>query len=276
MRVEEYPVEAALATGTGEQATAAQDGHRSEGPPDPVPQALLQEARLLQGFGIGKPLLGQMMAAAARHGTSIEQELLASGEICETVYYEALAERLDLPFAERIDPARVHDVTGLDTQLLRPEILRCHHPVRPPRTFIVPSLATSAALDARMRAMPDLKASLGITTPTALRRAVWQAGASRRLRDTIGRLFEHDRDSSARIVLAGPQGFVIGLILAVLLACLATSPGELQLTLHLALSLFYLSHLLLRLSALPALRRARARRPRLRWPCAMIACRSTR
>ncbi|SIQ61768.1 Glycosyltransferase, catalytic subunit of cellulose synthase and poly-beta-1,6-N-acetylglucosamine synthase [Rhizobium sp. RU20A] len=253
MQGEDYPVEAFLATGP--EDGLIQGKHRTD-PEDPVfsiPPTLAGELRILMSFGIGKPLLGRMAALAARNGTSIEQELLASGAISETVYYEVLAERLDLPFAAEIDPATVHDAAWLDTQLVRPEILRCHHPVRPPRTWIVPTLARSAELAARMERLPELRASLGITTPTAIRRAVWKAGAARRLRETVGRLFERDRDISARIVLAGPQAFLIGFLAANLLICLALAPGEAQTILHLLLSVFYLSHLLLRLSALTSM-----------------------
>ncbi|WP_377294983.1 glycosyltransferase family 2 protein [Rhizobium sp. SG2393] len=210
---------------------------------------------MLLTFGIGKPLLGRMLALAVRNGTSVEQELLASGAICANVYYEALAEQLDLPFAAEIDACSVHDAPWIDTQLVRPEILRCHHPVRPPRTLIVPTLEKARELAARMQHLPGLRASLGITTPAALRRAVWQAGAERRLRETTGRLFDRDRDSSARIVLAGPQGFALGILVSALILCLALVPGDLQIILHLVLSVFYLSHLLLRFSALPGWRR---------------------
>jgi len=90
---------------------------------------------------VGEITIAQAMVLAAEHGTTVEEELVASGNIDETTYYEALAEKLGLDFLPEIDPSRVQDLAGLDSQITRPEMLRVHHASRPPVTVIVPTLA---------------------------------------------------------------------------------------------------------------------------------------
>lgn len=85
-------------------------------------------------MGIGKPLIAQAMLLASEHGTTVEEELLASGKISETIYFAALAERLGLDFMTGIDVNGAQAIAGLDTQIIRPEMLRIHHASRPPIT----------------------------------------------------------------------------------------------------------------------------------------------
>ncbi|WP_438750426.1 glycosyltransferase family 2 protein [Pararhizobium sp. O133] len=212
--------------------------------------ALKEEGRLLLRMGIGKPLIARAMLAAQSHGTTVEAELLASSEIEETIYFEALAEMLGLDFLPEIDPVRVQDIAGLDIQLLRPETLRMHHPSRPPVTIIVPSLTRLKDVAALLERTPLLRQSLAASSPSAVRAAVWQAGRLRRVSTTTRSLFETGPLHSARITFWGKQGFYAGILLSSLLVMAVTLPMLGLMMLHVVLSLFYLANFLVRFYAL--------------------------
>jgi len=57
-----------------------------------------QEAEVLLQLGIGKPKIAHAMQVVRHNGTSIEQELLASGSIDTDSDYASLARGLRLPF----------------------------------------------------------------------------------------------------------------------------------------------------------------------------------
>jgi len=214
------------------------------------PPALKQEGRLLLQMGVGKPVVARAMLLAENHGTTAEEELLASGEIDETIYFEALAEKLGLDFMPDIDSGRVQDIADLDIQITRPEMLRIHHASRPPVTVIVPSLSRLAEVTALLERTPLLRRSLAVSTPSAVRKAAWQAGRLRRVSATTRSLFETVPLHSARITFWGKQGFYAGIILCAMVAVSITMPLVSLLMLHIVLTLFYLANFLVRLYAL--------------------------
>uniref|UniRef100_UPI00310149B7 glycosyltransferase family 2 protein n=1 Tax=Neorhizobium sp. EC2-8 TaxID=3129230 RepID=UPI00310149B7 len=207
------------------------------------------ELLTLAALGFSKPLLAMLADRARRNGTSIESELLHCGQIDEMAYYGAMARYLRLPFIAAIDPSSITDVPGLDTQLQRPSQVRITHRHRAPQVAIVPEAIRLADLKAALTALPLLGQDLAITTPSAIRRAVWTAGAPRRMRETVTGLFDRFPASSARIVLSGNQGFYAGLWFATLVSALIVMPIETLLLLHILLSLIYFASLSLRLAA---------------------------
>lgn len=208
------------------------------------------EAAALQSLGFSKPLVEAIAAKARDHGTSLEQELLHHPGIEENAYYGAMARFLRLPFLERIDSAIVVDSEHADTQLRRPTMIRLQHQRQAPQMAVIPRAARLGGLAATLAHRPSLREGLVVTTPTALRAAVWEAGALRRIRHTVGELFDQRQDLSARIVLMGGQGFVAGLLTATLVACALAEPGLFFSLLHPALSYLYLFGLILRIMAL--------------------------
>ncbi|MDW5315255.1 glycosyltransferase family 2 protein [Rhizobium sp. PL01] len=212
--------------------------------------ALKQEGRLLLQMGIGKPSIAQAMQRAQAHGTTVEEELLASGEIDETICFEALAETLGLEFMATIDSSRVQDIEGLDTQIARPEIVRIHHASRPPVTVIVPTLGRLAELSALLQRTPLLRRSLAVSTPSAVREAAWRAGSQRRVSAVTRSLFETAPLHSARVTFWGKQGFYTGIVLCTMVAAAVVAPLVSMLILHILLTLFYLANFLVRLYAL--------------------------
>jgi len=257
MRLAEYPDNSGMATandlpvGRSKPDTAA--GRFSA--------ALKQEGSLLLQMGIGKPSIARAMLLADSHGTTVEEELLASGEIDETIYFEALAEKLGLEFIPLIDAERVHDLSALDGQIANPEVLRVYHASRPPVTVIVPSLSRLAEIADRLKSAPLLRQSLAVSTPSAVRQAAWQAGRLRRVSATTRALFETSPLHSARITFWGKQGFYVGIIVCAMLTAAALLPLISVLVLHMVLTLFFFANFLVRLYALgSAFRRNRVER----------------
>lgn len=214
------------------------------------------EAIALASLGIGRPYIIKAAEKADANGTSIEQELLAGGTVDEEAYYGAIAKALKLPFTGDIRNGSVVDIAGLDTQLLRPTSLRINHPLHPPLTVIIPEVARLEAVHALMRRYPDLRHSLAVTTPAAIRAAVWQSGAPRRVRDAVSGLFDSRPRLSARVVFHGHQGFYAGVGLTLLLLGLIVDPLT-QTVLHVLLSFAYLTTLMLRARAVLRHRRRR-------------------
>lgn len=212
--------------------------------------AIGDEAAALRSLGFSKPLIAKLTALAARHKTTVENELLHHPGIDETAYYGAMARFLRLSFIERIDGASVVDIPDIDTQLAHPTQVRINHPRRAPQVAIVPQAKRLAELAAALGNLPALRSELAITTPNAIRQAVWTAGAKRRTAHTIGSLFERKAHYSARIVLTGGQGFAAGTITAGLLAALMAAPSAILSVLHPFVSVFFLISLAPRIVAL--------------------------
>ncbi|MFB2549755.1 glycosyltransferase family 2 protein [Ensifer soli] len=211
-----------------------------------------REWRTLYDLGIERALLARCLIGAQKGGTTIEAQLVACGEAVQRIYFAAVARVLGLPFLAEIEPDAVRDTPALDLQLLCPELVRVYHPTRPPVVAIVPPLAGLEAIAEAMAARPGLGASLAVTTPAALRRAVWGAGGRRRVEAAVGTLFEQAPHLSARVTLQGMQGFAIGLLVWGIATAAYAVPLASIIALHLALSLFYLGHLAIRMMALGA------------------------
>jgi glycosyltransferase XagB len=252
MRIGEYPPQGA---DTHEDFSATLRAPKTGGgePPD-IPEG---EIGALAALGFSKPLIAAMLDLARRNGTSVEAELLRSSHVSEEAYYGAMARLLRLPFIGTIDPGSVQDAHGLDSQLTRPSMVRIRHSNRLPQFAIVPEAGRLAELAVALVTMPPLGRDLAITTPTAMRDAVWVAGAERRARETTNGLFETSPAFSARTILTGSQGFAAGMVVATAGAALLIAPAEMLLLLHVGLSLLYLASLILRLTALAGRMRRR-------------------
>jgi len=264
MRLSEYPDDIGFATAIGIAPTDAAAPAREPA----VPPLLMEEARFFRRLGLAKPLISSLLIRAAGNGTTLEAELLASGAMTETTYYEALAETLGLSFLPVLDAARVSDLPGADSQLVTPTMARLHHAAQPPVTVVVPQAARLADFRERLERMPALRPALAVTTPSALRAALWAAGSRRRLKETIGGLFDTAPEASARVTLWGRQGFCVGTTLGAAFSLAVLQPVALLLLLHVTLTLFFLATVLIRFEALRAYRRGRwqAPAPRPRGP----------
>ena len=228
-----------------------------------IAEAKTDEERFLLKLGFSKPFISAMKLRAERNGTTIEAELLASGQVREDAYYGALAKVLGLPFHAEIDPAQVVDLPGADSQLILPMVLRLSPPYRPLLTLIVPDATSIAERRRQVEGSAGLRSSLGVTTPSALRKAVWRAGSTRRVDAAADRLFDTDPNLSARSVLTGGQGFLAGFLVTAFLCCAALFPMA---TMH--VSHIMLSSAFCILIALRTLAMKRAVAPRILAPLA--------
>ncbi len=233
--------------------------------------ALRDEALVMKSLGFSKPFIARMARCAATHGTTIEQEVLASGHVQEEAYYGALARLAGLPFLDAIPDGAVVDGKGLDSQLKRPCSVRLYDKTRPPVTVIAPEARRIDHLLASLERHPGLRQSLAIASASSIRRAAWQAGAERRVKATIDALFEERPDFSARTVLTGRQGFWAGAMTSGVFALLLGAPGIAVAVLHLTLSLLYLAALCLRMAALGHGQRSKGARQRPAAPAVAAA-----
>jgi hypothetical protein len=199
---------------------------------------------VLLALGIGKPTIARAAMAARRNGTSLERELIANGWIDAESYYGGLARALRIPFLPAIDASLINDDRKLDTQLIDARTARLHDPGRA-IIAIVPEARRLAAFARMLADRPGLIDRAAVTTPSALRAAIWEAGAERRVRESISTLFENSGRFSARIVLSGTQGVVAGAGLCAFGFAVASGAVPIVL-LHAALSLVYMAALLLR------------------------------
>jgi glycosyltransferase XagB len=220
---------------------------------------LKTEAGLLHILGISKPLIARMAQRAAINGTGVERELLASGVIEEAAYFEALARMYGLPFEAEIDPSLLVDYTQVDTQLSEPRMVRLHHADRPPVMAVVPQILHAEGLAKRFGRDANGRGSLVVTTPSAIRRAIWKAGEERRVRTAVTALFENSKPLSARLVVTGDQGFVAGAAFCLLSLFLLFAPGLAMALAHVLVSLFHMAGLFLRITAVSHGRRHRHR-----------------
>jgi len=218
--------------------------------PSLIADAIAEEECFLRWLGFSKPLLAAMKRLALRNSTTIETELLASGQVREDAYYAAVAKALGLPFAEHVDASMVHDSAELDTQLRRPTILRVTPPDGPSLTLFVPEARLAAAWRRRLDASDTLRETMAVVAPSVLRHAVWRAGAARRADAASEALFDEAPEFSARSVLTGGQGFLAGFLLTAYVCCLLLSPLPTLQATHIGLSLSFCVLVVLRAVAI--------------------------
>jgi hypothetical protein len=205
-----------------------------------------EEERFLLRLGFSKPLLAAMKLRAVQNDTTIEAEILASGEVREAFYYAALAKVLGLRFIDTIDPSTVSDAPSLDSQLIKPTILRLNPPDDASLTLVVPQAGEIEGWLAHVSGSERLRSIMAVTTPSSLRRAVWKAGERKRVDNAADRLFDERPDLSARSVLTGGQGFLAGFSAMAFLCCLVLFPMPTLHVSHVLLSSTFFVLILLR------------------------------
>ncbi|MFC0481732.1 glycosyltransferase family 2 protein [Gellertiella hungarica] len=187
---------------------------------------------------------------ARERGTSLEAELIGEGMVEEVALYRAIALRLDLPFMEEIDPALVEPHPALHGLFVRPTALRLKRSARSSTVASAPLLESLPSLIGAMGRSPRLRERIVITTPSAIRRCVWQVGVRRHARRAVAGLFDLAPQFSARMTLMPWQAFLLGLAVAALFITALFFPMMLLHTLHAALGIIYVLAIGLRLRAL--------------------------
>ena len=208
------------------------------------------EVRLFLSRGIGKPTLAAAFEKAQRNGTTIERELIADGTLDPQIFYEGLAEWLDLPFFAAINPANVLLTEMIDTQLTNGLLLRLSRPSLPSVLVLAPEAQRAIRLRDQLEASPQMREGLAIAPPQAIRDAIWQANSRSRIERVAEHLFASTPAFSARVVLTGWQGYVLGAFSVSLPLAAYAWPQAVLLLLHIALSVIYLLAIALRAAAL--------------------------
>ncbi len=208
------------------------------------------QARFLSSLGFGKPYIAALEQRALQNGSTLEEELLASGLVTPNAYFGAFARFLRLPFTADIDPQRVANLATTDSQLVDSRFLRLMPTGGQNVLLIVPELDRIELLKTALEERPFLYDELVVTTPQAMRSAIWNAGAMRRVAETQQRLFNTAPHHSARITLQGEQGFLGGVALTLIALSLAFYTDEALAIIHVTLTLLYLLTLLFRLFVL--------------------------
>ncbi|WP_421360338.1 glycosyltransferase family 2 protein [Agrobacterium rosae] len=205
------------------------------------------EAAFLKTLGLGKPYIEQFTERALRNGSTFEAELLADGTVTEDAYFGAFARFLRLPFVSELDGDIVVDTPSLDVQLLETRMVRLSPMDAKPYIAIIPDVSSIERLKHALEATPGIAADLVVTTPSALRAAVWQAGAQRRTRQTVNALFDATPLYSARITLHGKQGFLLGVGATIIIGSMLLSPSLTFYLLHIITAALYMAAILFRL-----------------------------
>lgn len=190
-----------------------------------------------------------MAQRAATNGTTVEAELLACGAIDEDAYFAGLARMYGLPFLPDIDPTLLVDHVQCDTQLAEPRMLRLHHADRPPVVAVAAHILHMDGLAQRFGRHGHGAGSLVVTTPSAIRRAIWKVGENRRVGQAVRGLFDHLQPLSARLVVTGDQGFIAGASLCLISLLMVYAPMLAVMLAHMLLSFFHTAALFLRIAA---------------------------
>ncbi len=209
-----------------------------------------EESAFLKTLGLGKPYIEDFTARALRNGSTFEAELLAAGTVTETAYFGAFARFLRLPFISELDGAVVVDTPSLDVQLLETRMVRLSPKDAKPYIAIVPDIGSIERLKHALDSTPGIAADLVVTTPSALRKAVWQAGEERRTRQTVNTLFDTTPVYSARITLHGKQGFFLGVGATVIGGSMLLSTSLTFHLLHIFTAVLYMAAIAFRLTPL--------------------------
>lgn len=213
------------------------------------PEGFRDEAVFFTRCGIGKPDIKTAWDAALRNATSIERELIAARRLDPDIYYRFLAEHLGLGFAERIDAAQVIRLENQEVLLYRLGPLKIQSNDRIV-TVLAPEARDLARLRNQIARYPELRTSLVIATPQTVRDAVWAAGAIERVQATTRSLAEAASLSSARHVLTGRQGFILGCALSLIVWFGLVWPWLTLDGLHLVFSSLFFGNIVLRLAAI--------------------------
>lgn len=214
-------------------------------PDDPE---LEKEAAFFRQCGFSKPTVRLAFAAARMNKTTIEAEMLASGQIKPHIHYRWLAECLKLAYFDKINPRAIVPMGSMDI------LLRHSGPLRVSSgaeviTVIVPSSQTVGAERKRLLLNPALGERLAVAAPQTIRKAVWEFEADARVKATTSALFETQPHASAKFVVTGPQGYLLAALQAIILFAAFLWPGPTLLAFHIFLSVFFLASNCLRLVA---------------------------
>ncbi|WP_394889388.1 glycosyltransferase family 2 protein [Mesorhizobium sp. AaZ16] len=197
----------------------------------------------------------RVASSAGSHGTTFLGELLASGAVEEVAFYRAIAQELGVSFQPTVDAGRllIRDADCL-AALRRPIpkllMARMEEKAGATTLLVAPDRASFSTLRRLCGRDAELRRRLRIVAPSALRRAMLERAAPLLARSAVTELFDRRPDCSARTVLTGSQGYVLGAISVALPWAFAEFPSGAFLAFHIFFSLLFLACVGLRVMAL--------------------------
>lgn len=196
-----------------------------------------------------------MADRARRNGTDFQTELLASG-VDQEAFYRALAVELGVYHVSLLDADRLVVTESQAVAFLCSR--KWHLPVRilerdgGTSYLIAPERQSIGALRRITASRPNVLKRLKITSPSALRAALFARIQPLLERIAVYGLFERFPDYSARIVVNAWQGVMLGLMAAAFPVALWADPGATWMAVHCFFTFFFLACVALRFIALQA------------------------
>lgn len=258
----EMSVAEALDRNGGMTATVAARAGTAYVPSGRARAELDEWAAVLRRLAIPPRQAVELARAAERCGTSLPDELLASGSVSERELYRQIAIKLGLPFRPSLVPRELRiDIN--DALTLLKSGRSCLVQTIGPEGFVTyvasPKPADCAGMRRLLRESPGIASRISISPPSEVRRALVEI-AKPRLKDAArDGLFAREPRFSARLVANGWQGAMLGGIAVGLPVAFALSPSLTLLVLHFCATFFFLQCVAIRLAAAFA----RVRRPRV-------------
>ena len=204
----------------------------------------------LSGLGVPARYIEDARHRAYLNGSSLVEELIASGVLDERAYYRRLAKDLNLEFIEHIDPQSLIVPEDSKRQAVRAvRMIRCLGAKGLTYTLAAPSQKQLAVASQALRHTPGLAASIRLTTPSEFERAFTARLSEGDVRHAVNALALEHPDFSAKKVLTPWQGFMCGVAITLLpiLAWFCFVPF--MFAAHLLITLIFAACVLLRLSA---------------------------
>ncbi|MGH6860808.1 MAG: glycosyltransferase [Phyllobacterium sp.] len=183
-------------------------------------------------------------------GTSFIEELYAVEGVDEALIGGCLAEEAGLAFAEiphgvRVIAPQGADFAGLQT-LRHVLVLTADNALH---LYMAPTLADIAQIRRAIATSPANTMRLGITTPSRLMKFLLSCHQTYLAENAVRMIDRGDPRHSARIVVTGRQGAVLGALAASALFLASLMPAVLWSAIHATFSIFFTGCILLRLAA---------------------------
>lgn len=209
---------------------------------------------VLDRLGLSAEQIWRIASKARFAGVSFERKLIASGLVAEADFYQAIAAELGIAFLPSIEADCLVDRFSLDTPVLRATdkklVVRCHDAAQEVVTVVAPDRQGMLELRRQFHLAPNLRTRIRITTPSAIRQAVSAWLQNDLDRHATKGLFDRFPASSARFVLYGWQGLVVGLLIPLAPLALFLQPTIGFRVLHVITLVFFLGCIALRVGAI--------------------------
>jgi cellulose synthase/poly-beta-1,6-N-acetylglucosamine synthase-like glycosyltransferase len=220
---------------------------------------------ILDRLGVSIATSLRLASSAGYCGSSFQAELLASGVVSETAFYQAMAADLGVDYEDEPDPQKLVLRQSDGLMLLRRGGNRMAAQIEDGQGGLVhlvtPDLAAWLRLRRCFDEKPALRQRIRIVSPSVLRQAILWRSRKTLTRLALTSLYEQRPDCSARNVVSGYQAFTLGLLVAAIPVLMLLAPKGALTGLHVFLSLFFFACVALRVAAIFWLPPPRARLP---------------